>query len=319
MKSIGIVGVGIAGLHLSLILQQHGMQVTLYCDRSSDQILEGRVPNFVVRFDHTRQYERELGVDFWDFSDFGVYGVQMHVGVQPPIQWQGSLKQPASGVDMRLYQSYLLDEFARRGGQVVVNEVGLDAVTLLSTRHDLMVIASGHGSLAKLFPRLPERSPFAQPQRHLTGAFYRGIKMPDPLGVVYTISPGNGEIFQAPFHSLSGRVCSILIEGIPGQAFEQIMEIRYDDEPRRFERTVLALLQEHAPAIYELVDPQEFAVTRAQDVLQGSITRRRAAAMLAWTMASLRWQSVTLTSSMIPSSAKEQTRQHAVLGCSATH
>ncbi len=272
MKSIGVVGAGIAGLQLGLFLQQHNIEATLYSDRSSEQILAGGVPNFVVRFDRTRQYERALGVDFWNFDDFGVRGVQMHVGVQPAIQWQGVLKQPASAVDMRLYQSRLLDEFARRGGRVVVGEVGIGEVAHLAASHDLMVVASGRGNLTKLFPRLPERSPFAQPQRRLTGAFYRGINFPDPLGVVYTISPGNGEIFQAPFHTLSGRVCSILIEGVPGQAFDPIMEIRYNDDPRRFEKTVLALLREHAPAIYSLVDPNEFAVTRSQDVLQGAIT-----------------------------------------------
>src|ERR1044071_5782351 len=103
-----------------------------------------------------------------------------------------------------------------------------------------MVIASGRGSLTGMFPRDPRRSPFREPQRLLTGAFYRGLDFPDPPGVIYTISPGNGEIFQAPFITFENqRVCSILIEGIPGQAFEPIMHLRYEADPAKFESTVL--------------------------------------------------------------------------------
>ncbi len=38
MKNIGIVGSGIAGLHLGLFLQRHGVDATIYSDRSPDQI-----------------------------------------------------------------------------------------------------------------------------------------------------------------------------------------------------------------------------------------------------------------------------------------
>ena len=103
----------------------------------------------------------------------------------------------------------MLQDFAARGGKIVVGALQAGEVVKLSEQHDLMVVASGRGSLTDMFPRLPERSPFAQPQRHLTGAFYKGIDFPEPLAVVYNISPGNGEIFQAPFHSLTRRVSSI--------------------------------------------------------------------------------------------------------------
>jgi hypothetical protein len=95
MKHIGIVGAGIAGLHLGLFLQQHNVDVTLYSERTPEQIRASQIANLVIRFDHTRQRERTLGVDHWDFPDFGVFGVHMYVGSQPPIQWSGALKQPA--------------------------------------------------------------------------------------------------------------------------------------------------------------------------------------------------------------------------------
>jgi hypothetical protein len=48
--------------------------------------------------------------------------------------------------------------------------------------------------------------------------------------------------------------------------------VRYADDPKKFEATVLELLREHAPSIYELIDLEEFAVHRPQDVIQGAIT-----------------------------------------------
>jgi hypothetical protein len=112
MKGIGIVGSGIAGLQLGLLLQTHGIGATIYSDRTPEQLRAGRLSNFVVRFDRTRERERALGVDHWEFPDFGVFGVHMHIGIEPPIVWRGSFERPASGVDMRIYQSTLLEDFA---------------------------------------------------------------------------------------------------------------------------------------------------------------------------------------------------------------
>jgi hypothetical protein len=272
MKNIGIVGSGIAGLHLGLFLQRHGVDATIYSDRSPDQIRTGRLHNLVVRFDPTRERERALGLDHWEFPDFGVFGVHMRVGIEPPIIWNGSFKRPASGVDMRIYQSTLLEDFATRGGKVALGALEASDVARLSEQHDLMVVASGRGGLIDMFPRDPARSPYEQPQRLLMGAFYRGLDFPDPLGVIYSISPGAGEIFQAPFTTFEGRVCTILFEGIPGQAFDVIMRMRYEDDPKKFEATVIDLLREHAPPIYERVNPREFGVLRPLDLLQGAIT-----------------------------------------------
>jgi 2-polyprenyl-6-methoxyphenol hydroxylase-like FAD-dependent oxidoreductase len=272
MKNIGIVGSGIAGLQLGLYLQKHGIGATIYSDRSPEQIRASRLSNFVVRFGHTRERERALGVDHWDFPDFGVFGVHMHVGIEPPLVWSGSFKRPASSLDMRIYQSTLLEDFASRGGKVTLGALESSDVAQLSERHDLIVVASGRGSLAEMFPRDPARSPHTHPQRLLTGAFFRGLDFPDPLGVIYTISPGNGEIFQAPFTTFNERVCSILFEGIPGRAFEVLMRMRYEDDPKKFEATVLELLRKHAPPIYERVKLKEFGVLRPLDVLQGAVT-----------------------------------------------
>jgi hypothetical protein len=145
-------------------------------------------------------------------------------------------------------------------------------VATLSEQHGLMVVASGRGSLTAMFPRDPGRSPYTRPQRLLAGAFYRGLDFPDPLGVIYTVCPGNGEIFQAPFTTFEGRVCSLLVEAIPGGPLEVITQMGYEKSPKQFEATLLELLRRHAPPIYERVNRKEFGVTRPLDVLQGAIT-----------------------------------------------
>jgi hypothetical protein len=274
MKNIGIIGAGIAGLHLGLFLQQHGIDATIYSDKSPAEMRSGRIPNFVVRFDDTIERERILGVNHWDFPDFGINGVHMYIAAEPsPIVWFGAKKQAASAVDMRIYQSTLLEDFETRGGKVVIGEIQAGDVAALAEQHDLLVIASGRGNLAQMFPRDAARSPYTAPQRLLTGAIFRGIEFTDPVGVIYTISPGNGEIFQAPLTTFDGqRVCNLLFEGIPGQAFDVLSHLRYADDPQKFEATVLDLVREHAPMIYEHINLQEFGVLRPLDVLQGAIT-----------------------------------------------
>jgi 2-polyprenyl-6-methoxyphenol hydroxylase-like FAD-dependent oxidoreductase len=272
MGNIGIVGSGIAGLQLGLFLQQRGLPVTLYSDRTPEEIRAGRLPNAVARFDHTQERDRSLGVHRWDDPEIGALGAHFRIVGDQPLAFYGSVRRPASFVDMRIYLSTLLEEFAARGGPVRVGALQAADVARLSANHDLMVVASGRGSLTEMFPRLPERSPYTRPQRRLCVGLFRGIAYPEPRGLTFSISPGHGEVFQAPFFTFSGMVSSVLFEAIPGRGLEPIVDLRYEDDPARFEATVLSLLREHAPFIYERVDHREFGLVSPLDLLQGAIT-----------------------------------------------
>ncbi len=48
--------------------------------------------------------------------------------------------------------------------------------------------------------------------------------------------------------------------------------MRYEDDPARFEATILGLLRDHAPAIYARIDPQAFALARPLDLCYNAIT-----------------------------------------------
>ncbi|MGH9277523.1 MAG: styrene monooxygenase/indole monooxygenase family protein [Acidimicrobiales bacterium] len=270
MGRISIAGAGISGLTLALRLQQHGVETTLFTDRSPDQLRASRLVNLVARFEPTLARERELGVNHWEFPDFGMTCAHVCV-VGTPIAFRGDLAQPARFVDFRIYLARLLEDYADRGGHVVVAGEPVMELIRRATAYDLAVVAGGRES-GGLFPRDATRSPYDTPQRVLCAGTFRGIAFPEPLGLSFNISPGAGEVFQSPMFSFDGPVSGVLFEGVPGGPFEPLVRMRYEDDPAAFEAAVLGLVRAHAPAIFERVDPAEFGLTRPVDLLQGAIT-----------------------------------------------
>jgi hypothetical protein len=272
MADIGIVGTGISGLTLALHLQLHGVETTIYTDRTPEQHRAGRLPNLVTRFAPTRDRERKLGVDHWDFPGFGIFALHLSVLGDPPLGFRGDLQRPASAVDFRIYLARLLEDYEDRGGRVVIGSIGPEDVARHSPRHDLMVVASGRDTPGQLFPRDPARSPYTEPQRILCGGLYRGIAYTDPLGVIYNIAPGAGEIFQCPFFSFDGPVTGMLFEAVPGGPLEVMGRTRCEEDPKAFHATALRLLEQHAPPLRDRVDAAAFRLTRPADLIQGAIT-----------------------------------------------
>lgn len=270
MTRIAIAGAGISGLTLALRLQQQGVDTTVYSAHTPDQVRAGRLLNLVARFEPTLARERQLGANHWDFPDFAMFGAHVSV-VGTPIAFRGDLPNPARFVDFRMYLARLLEDYAERGGHVVVDPAPVAEAVRRSAAYDLVVVAGGRES-SDLFPRDPARSPYDRPQRVLCAGTFRGIRFPEPLGLSFNISPGAGEVFQSPVFSFDGRVSGVLFEGIPGGPFEPVVRMSYADDPAAFERQVLDLLRVHAPSIYERVDEAEFGLTRPVDLLQGAIT-----------------------------------------------
>ena len=59
-KRIGIIGAGVAGLHLGLYLRQHDISATIITDRTAEQIARGRLPNTAAHFALTIDREKML-------------------------------------------------------------------------------------------------------------------------------------------------------------------------------------------------------------------------------------------------------------------
>jgi 2-polyprenyl-6-methoxyphenol hydroxylase-like FAD-dependent oxidoreductase len=270
MQGVGIVGAGIAGLHLGLFLRKHGVAATVYAERAPDQLRSSRLPNLPGRWPQTRARERDLGVDYWHKTDVDTY--ELYVAGACPMTMLGHSQHPLNSVDLRLYQATLLETFAARGGSVVVELITAERVAQLSEGHDLVVIATGGGGLAQMFPVRPEYTPYSAPQRHLCAGLWRGITPKAPRWEALVLAPGCGEIILAPYETFDGCVMGMLVEAIPGGPFDILTQMHYADDPKRFEASVLELLRVHAPWLYELVQPAEFELNRPLDLLQGAIT-----------------------------------------------
>ncbi len=272
MASIGIIGTGTAGLHLGLKLLANGVPVTLYADKEQQRLRSGRLPGTVAHHAATRTRERSLAVNHWDRPDFGMFQVSVNVGGPQPFGFHGYIEDPSIFVDYRLYHPRLWEDFEERGGQVLVEPVDAAGVERLASQHDLVVVATGRSGLSALFPRLPELSPYTQPQRQLFAGLVRGIRFPRPTGMSYGISPGHGEIFESQLLTHQGVVSSLLIEALPGGALEPLTTRKYEDDPRRFDALLLELLREHAPDTYARVEPGQFGLLGPLDYVQGAVT-----------------------------------------------
>jgi 2-polyprenyl-6-methoxyphenol hydroxylase-like FAD-dependent oxidoreductase len=272
VTSIGIVGAGIAGLHLSLLLRRRDLSVTLYAERTPEQQLGSRLASVVTRFGPTREREQSLGVNHWDEPDFEIRSFYVNVVGEYSLAFRGDLSQPAQVVDMRIYQSRLLQDAIARGVEVRYTSVSADDLVPLADTHDLLVIATGRGNLTEIFPRVAEYSPFNEPQRYLFGGLFRGVSYPEPLGITYAIMPGHGEMSAIPIRSFEGHQSAIFCEAAPGGDFEIFSSMRYEDDPQGFETLLLERIRQHAPPIYERIDPAAFGLTRPLDLIQGAIT-----------------------------------------------
>ncbi|WP_437280456.1 styrene monooxygenase/indole monooxygenase family protein [Sorangium sp. So ce375] len=274
MPTIAIVGAGMAGLHLALHLQKEGLDVSLYEERTPDEIRAGRLPSTVGLSAPTRARQRALGVAHWEGPEVATSTFQIRVATEPPLGFVGHLADQALFIDMRVYLPRLFEDFAARGGRVVKASIDAAGVRGLAAEHDLVVVATGRAGLTDLFPRVAERSPHAAPQRRLFAGIVRGLRMPPgpPLKFMFQLSPGHGEIFENQYLTLGGVVPSLLIEAIPGGALEPITRMRYEDDPARFDAALLDAVLTHAPLTAERVDRASFGLAGPRDYLIGAVT-----------------------------------------------
>ncbi|APR82683.1 putative monooxygenase [Minicystis rosea] len=278
MTTIGIVGAGIAGLHLALHLQRNGISVTLYTDRTPDEMRAARLPATSGFTGVSRLRDAALGVDHWDEPENHTAQARFRIASDLPLGFTSKVPLPGLYIDMRLYLPRAMEDFAARGGEIVIAPCRPEDVGRLAGRHALVIVATGRGGLSEMFPRMPEWSPYDAPQRRLLGGLFRGIQLPRPFEFGFNIVPGAGEIFELQMITRHGPTPALLVEAIPGGPLEPLTHLRYEDDPAAFSRALLAALREHVPDTYARIDPAEFAPTGPLDVLTGAVvpTARRA-------------------------------------------
>jgi 2-polyprenyl-6-methoxyphenol hydroxylase-like FAD-dependent oxidoreductase len=269
-RNIGIVGAGIAGLHLALYLQKHGVDATIITDRAPEDYRNSQLLNTVAHHHVTIAREDYLGVNHWNDKDHYYY--HDHVFNFPqPLSFRGDFSRPSRAVDYRIYLPALMNDFTRRGGKIEYRRIEESDIGPLVDRFDLLVVSTGKGPLGQLFTYRPEHTPYSQPQRRLCVGLYTGVRQPDPMNVTLSVSPGHGEMIVIPTITFDGVANALLMENVPGGDMEELATLSYDDNPKHFLSVLLGKLEKHHPTTYDRIDTSRFRLAQPQDLLQGGV------------------------------------------------
>jgi hypothetical protein len=112
------------------------------------------------------------------------------------------------------------------GGRVVIEKIDLDRLDAIAAQHDLVLVASGRGPLAELFPRNAERSVYSAPQRKLAMVLVTGAEQtPEAAAfrpIKFNLLAPCGEMFYVPYyHRDHGATWCLLFEARPGGAMDR--------------------------------------------------------------------------------------------------
>jgi hypothetical protein len=269
MRKINIVGAGQSGLQLAIGLLKNGYQVTVYSDRTPEQIYHGSVMSTQCMFDNALQTERDLDLNLWDEECPTIEGIRVSIAGpegQQALSWESALDRPAQSVDQRLKFPTWMQLFEKLGGQIIYKSI--DVADLDALDGDLTIVASGKGAIGQMFARDEQRSPYDQPQRVLALSCLKEMPITQPLNVIaFNIIPGAGEIFIMNGLTTSGPCHFLIVEGIPGGPLDCWQDIMTPDS--HLQRTK-ELLNTFLP--WEGARIQHAELTDEKAVLRGRVT-----------------------------------------------
>ena len=271
MKRIAIIGAGQSGLQLALGLLDAGYPVTLVSGRSADEIRSGRVMSSQCMFDRALQTERDLGLNHWEEECPKVEGMSFAVPDGrggKAIDWAARLDSFAQAVDQRVKMPGWMDEFQRKGGELVLKEAQISDVESYAASHDLTLIAAGKGNLGWLFERDASRSPYDRPQRALALTYVKNMRPREPFAVVcFNLIPGVGEYFVFPALTTSGPCEIMVFEGVPGGPMDCWGDVKTPEQHLAKSKWIL---ETYLP--WEAERCREIELTDANGILTGAVT-----------------------------------------------
>lgn len=170
------------------------------------------------------------------------------------------LEHCARAIDLRLQSQRWMTDL---GDRVVVEKVTVDRLDQIAAEHELVLVASGRGPLADLFPRNAERSVYTTPQRKLAMVIVTGC----PLAIAgvpflpakFNLFADIGEAFWIPYHHKDhGPTWCLLFEAKAGGAMDRFDDIKSGAEMVARARQVIGELMPWDAAWFadaELADP----------------------------------------------------------------
>lgn len=220
MAKFTIVGAGQAGLMVGIGLLDAGHAVRMVSNRTPEQLRDGKVLSSQCMFGAALAREATLGLDFWRDECPPVEGIAMSIPDGQGgkmIGWDGRLDLPAQSVDQRVKMPRWMEEFAKRGGDLVLHDAGVDDLEEYAKDSDLVIVAAGKGDIARMFERDAVRSQFDAPQRALALTYVNGMTPREPFSAVsFNLIPEVGEYFVFPALTTTGPCEIMVFEGIPG-------------------------------------------------------------------------------------------------------
>ncbi|MDP9928732.1 styrene monooxygenase/indole monooxygenase family protein [Variovorax paradoxus] len=236
MKRIAIVGAGQSGLQLGLGLLAAGYEVTMFSNRTGEDIRHGKVMSSQCMFHTSLQIERDLGLDLWAQDCPTVDGIGLAVPHpeqkgDKAIDWTARLNSSAQSVDQRVKIPAWMDLFQKKGGELVFKDAGIDELEACTQSHDLTLVASGKGEISKLFERDAHKSSFDKPQRALALTYVKGMTPRAPFSAVsFNLIPGVGEYFVFPALTTTGPCEIMVFEGVPGGPMDCWADVKTPQE-----------------------------------------------------------------------------------------
>lgn len=220
MRRIAIVGGGQSGLQLALGLLQKNYEVTVVSNRAPEQIRKGRVTSSQFMFHNSLQIERDLGINFWEKKCPNTEGIAFSVpGPEGgrALFWECKLDHPGQSVDQRVKFAGWTEEFVKSGGNLVLEDAGINELEKYASSNDLVILAAGKGEVARLFETDSAHTPFSNPMRALALTYVKGMEPRKPfMAVAFSLIPGVGEYFVFPALTTSGACEIMVFEGVPG-------------------------------------------------------------------------------------------------------
>jgi len=230
MKHIAIVGAGQAGLQLGFELLAKGYEVTMYTEKTAQEMLNATSMPAPIQFYPSLALEEKHLLNFWGNERDSQVDASSFCSCSPDgrkqLEIKASLHVKAKSIDLRLKYAIWLEEFERRNGNLIIEGGSIDLLEDCTLKYDAVFVATGKNRLSTVFERDEERSSFNAPQRHVAHFYLADCQFtyphhPDWNTAYFIQIPGVGElILFNSLHKSGKKAFSLAVEAIPNGALD---------------------------------------------------------------------------------------------------